>query len=112
MCHCLIDTEEDRVSTVAGVKALVEGLASQNPTAGIATAPKPFQSEYLAEVMALELLCPFELRRQHERALREGQIEPYSIALRYRIPVEMAELGMYETYLRSVEGLRNNLLVN
>jgi hypothetical protein len=97
MCHCLIDlSNEDRVFQEAEFMKLLEGLSS-----GIIIpfGNGPIATESLAEIMALELLYPLELRKSHLSMVRSSEVSPYALALRYRLPQEYAEFGMHETYL-------------
>lgn len=97
MCHCLVDARDDRVSSVSALRDLAQGLASKVTIPG--TGNGPLESELWAELLAIELLFPYELRKTHRQALKDGTITPYTLALRYRIPREYAELGMFDNVL-------------
>ncbi len=103
LCHCLVDTEADRVSSLAGLLQLAQGLASKITIPG--TGNGPLQSEIWAELLAIELLFPYELRKTHIADLKAGNIVPHNLALRYRIPDEYAEFGMFDDVLNFMEEL-------
>jgi IrrE N-terminal-like domain len=99
MCHCLIDQENDRVSNVADLQRLLEELAARLQTEKTWA---PMQSERSAEVMAIELLFPYELRRQHLEEFRAGKLTIGKIAKRYQIPTAIADIGLYQSYIESI----------
>ena len=98
MCHCVLDDDDDlRVYDVPKLKTLAEGLA-----ASLTFVDSPILSEKIAEIMAIELLFPLEFRLKHLDEYRNKTISDYSLALRYRIPVEFAEIAMFDTYIEKV----------
>lgn len=108
MCHCLIDNNENRVSNINDLKKQIEGLASR-VTVSLLNKDEKIASEQWAELMALEILYPMELRLKHVKALKSGTITPHMLALRYRIPEEYAEFGMGEAFLEaSAKALRGD----
>lgn len=109
MCHCLIDCDEDRVWNTDLLKKLAENLASKFSIAALRD--KPLLSEHLAEMLALELLFPYELRRGFVTALKDGKITPYQLALRFRIPEQYAELSMYDHYMKFIGETRGDKLI-
>ena len=64
------------------------------------------QSELLAEVGALELLWPFQIRRK----MITDTIDPDVIAKEFCIPLRYAILGIEPGYNESVEWLFENTL--
>jgi hypothetical protein len=107
MCHCLIDnSDEFRVLSTSTLTKLIEGLASSMPING----DLRLASEHLAEMMAIEILFPLEMRLSHIDQYRDGKISDNNLALRYRIPVEYAEIGMYQSYIDKFSSKRTKLI--
>lgn len=102
LCHCLIDNDGERVTTEDGLMTLLEGLASK---INLEKEGGPLHSEQLAEILALELLYPMKFRRSHIEGFRKGKITAHNLALRYRIPAQFAEFGMYDTYFNAMDAL-------
>lgn len=110
LCHCLIDDSRDeRIAGVDSLKLLLQYLAARIDATKFVY--KPFASEQWAEIMALEILFPYELRRQYVEKLKDGTITPYNLALRYRIPTEYAEIGMYDSFLDFAREFRGDTLL-
>lgn len=62
----------------------------------------PYETELDAEVMALETLFPYELRRSYCDKYDSGTVTAHQLALRYRLPVEYIETSMVASYFSSV----------
>lgn len=114
MWHCVLDAEPGtRITSTADLLKLSEYL-SDDLLAHIADEAHgfpPFNSEELAEIMAIETLFPMELRRHLCDPLDEGKISPLQIALRYRIPQEYVHVGMGAAYFSSALRGRGDKLV-
>jgi len=109
LCHCLIDNSDaTRVSNATDLKNLLQGLASG---IGKITDEGPMDSEKTAEILALEILCPAELRSVHAPELRAGKISIEQLAKRFLVPVDYLEFGMYDSYLRAILQVRHGQLV-
>jgi hypothetical protein len=108
LCHCVLDTEQDRVSTVIQALNLVEELATKPWTPN----SPPMLSEKVAEVVALELLCPLELREEFVEPYRKGEVTANQLALRFRIPQDFIEVAMGEVYIDSIRSIRRGKLVD
>lgn len=88
MCHALEGDQSLRVSGAADMERLIKALQSQHPAEAGAVF-RPFLSEKMAEVCALELLCP--LRDRKRIIAKRGSAEEMSdmaIAKAFWIPVE------------------------
>lgn len=105
MFHCILDIDANsRVTDFNGLMKLSELLVSD--VASHLTDYQPHDTEQDAEILALEVLFPLELRRHHLEDYRKGLITDYQLALRYRIPEEYARLGMYAHYVDQIERMR------
>jgi hypothetical protein len=90
MYHCVIDNDtETRTSNPGEVSALLEELGSP-VMPGRSKKINPNQSaldtEYDAELLAVETLFPLELRKHHMHDYNNQKISSFQIALRYKIP--------------------------
>jgi hypothetical protein len=98
MFHCLIDDETELVSDTKTLVKLTEDLATR--MAALDTGiDGPMLTEGIAEILALEMLFPLELRQHHIADFRANKISAYQLALRYRIPEIYAEFGMLQSRL-------------
>lgn len=110
MFHCMLDHSADqRVTEVQSLLKLAELLVSG--ASRTLSDFEPHNTEQDAEILALEVLFPLELRLSHAERYSEGLITDYQLALRYRIPQEYARIGMYSNYMRGIQSLRGEALI-
>ena len=105
MYHCIIDKpEENRVFDVEGLLKLSDHFTNSFLSRiGDQGEPyPPFETELDAEVMALETLFPYELRKIYCDDYDNGNVTALQLALRYRIPVEYVDMSMKANYFSSV----------
>lgn len=90
LCHILIDTDEDfqpdPCVTIANMKDTPQFLEEHNPPAT--------DSEYLAEVIAMELIYPLEHRREDIKSLEAGKTTIEAIAEHRDVPLKYVSLGV------------------
>lgn len=111
MYHCLLDSHPaNRVTDISGLMKLGQMLVSDS-YATIEDYP-PHHTEEWAEILALETLFPIELRSYHKEAYDKGEISPFELALRYRIPEMYVRQGMLKGYYESIYNLRVDTFVN
>lgn len=93
MCHVLIDGEEDFQSdpckTIGGLKD-GGGILDEHST------PEA-DSEYLAEIIAMELIYPLEFRRDDRKRLKEGATLE-ELAADRNVPAKYISLGASDTW--------------
>lgn len=114
MYHCILDREpQTRISNTADLLKLSEYLTADllEELAGEAETFVPFDSEKLAEILAIETLFPMELRRMLCDPLDDGKITHRQVALRYRIPEEYVHIGMSAGYYTAALRGRENGLI-
>lgn len=106
MYHCMLDmTDAERVSTPDGLMRLAEQLVAPGLDVEVAGF-EAFETESIAEVLALETLFPLELRQYHSKDFEDGNITAYQLALRYRIPELYVEYGMHPHYMQAINEWR------
>jgi hypothetical protein len=110
MYHCMIDKEQaHRVTGVEQLMKLAEYLVSE--TTPTMERYEAYDTEFYAEILALETLFPLELRQYHRAAYEAGEISDYQLALRYRIPEDYARSAMYPDYFRQISKVRQDTLI-
>lgn len=107
MCQALLDDDAMCVNDSESALALIESLLSETDTKELLSSVEPFRSEKLAEMLALELMCPIEERRQicDARASKRVVASDMQIAKEYRIPVVYVPVIFGEDYIGAVERL-------
>lgn len=110
MYHCLLDVAPDsRVSNTGDLMTLSEHLVSESSF--VIPGFEPHTTEQQAEVLALETLCPLELREHHIEQYEQSEITSHQIALRYRIPENFVQIAMYPSYLEAIHEIRQDKLI-
>jgi len=94
MMH-LFDSAEEAVSDRDKFFTLMDEIDAPPPPAG--QSPM-LSSEYFAEWMALLLLAPKPLRDEYKRKLGAGEITPYDVAWKFRIPQSVVRSLMSDRY--------------
>ncbi len=115
MYHCILDAQPgSRITNTGDLLTLSEYLTDDllSELADEADKFAPFETEKLAEIMAIETLIPIELRRHLADALDGGLVTPHQIALRYRIPEEYVGISMSAGYFSAVIRGRDGKLVD
>jgi len=107
MCHALLNDEAMCVSGAAAAETLINALLSEADTRELLSSVEPFRSEKLAELLALELLCPVEERRRIHDARAAGTLtaSDRQLAIEYRIPVVYVPIIFSESYISQIERL-------
>lgn len=95
LCHIAIDTEEDFSTAAIDTleRMLSPGLDKDAPE------NLAFRSGILAELVAWELLYPFENRAGDKDAIQEGTESVANIAKRYQIPEDVVEMVLRTPYM-------------
>ncbi|GAB5509186.1 MAG: hypothetical protein Rhims3KO_05870 [Hyphomicrobiales bacterium] len=95
-CHIAIDGHEDwQADGVVTVEELINDLRSESSGAPI----YEVQSEYLAEIVAIELLYPFEFRQVD---LESGKAAS-ELADEYQVPTYVVELALSSSHIKLAE---------
>lgn len=102
LCHLMNDEEDDwsAIGTETISNLLREWEMCLNDGVGHADPVNPLQSEYLAEIGAIELLYPFEFREADLVKLASGETTIAKIALEHEAPAYAIEqaLAHHETF--------------
>ena len=102
LLHAIIDDDED--CTPYGNLTLEELVAEGRigHLCNESTNGKPVQSEWIAEVAAIELMYPNHYRVDDERALSRGEASLSHLALRFDIPEMFIETALQPSYRRAI----------
>lgn len=115
MYHCVIDrTEKLRVTSVNDLLDLKDALVSPiYPHRSKQLTPDlgPFDTESDAELLAVETLFPYELRRTHIEGYYQGKPTATNLAMRYVIPEYYIPLAMQKKHLELIRKFRAEKLV-
>lgn len=105
MCHAFLDDDAMCVNDPAEVMVLINSLRSDIETKELLASVEPFKSEKLAEVLALELLCPVEERASisERRASGELDVSDMGLAIEYRIPVMYIPTIFSSDYIATIQ---------
>lgn len=109
MCHAFLNDDGMCVNDAKAVENLVNALISETNTRQLLSSLEPFKSEKIAEVFALELLCPVEERRRiHDaRVAARLEVSDMQLAIEYRIPVAYVPVIFGADYISLIERLLN-----
>lgn len=96
--HCILDdSDARRVGTIEDLIKLSESLV--NRTLAAMEKSETMLTEVFAEVMAIELMFPLELREAWAEDYRSGALTDMQIALRLKIPEQIVRSAMAPSYL-------------
>lgn len=98
----VFDNEDEVVSNAERFHELMEEVDS--PRMGGDISPR-YISEFSAMWMALLILCPRDARNEWKGRLERGEVTPYQVALRFRIPEDVVHGLMDDYYERAYERL-------
>lgn len=98
----VFDNEEEVVSDAERFHELMEEVDS--PRMGGDMSPR-YISEFGAMWMALLILCPRNARNEWKGRLERGEVTPYQVALRFRIPEDVVHGLMDDYYERAYDRL-------
>ena len=100
MCHAILDEDDDRVTNARDLIPHIQALhANILPTSAV-------QSEFMAEVLAVELLMPYELRCHHIEDFSSGKVSARELGLRYWLPPYFVSMAMTPALFSIVEQAR------
>jgi Zn-dependent peptidase ImmA (M78 family) len=103
--HCVLDQKDQtHIGNINDLKALAETLVNRS-IAAIDTV-RGFDTEMAAEVMAIEVLFPLELREAHVESYRAGLLTDLQLAMRYKIPEQIVRSAMAPHYIETIQRLR------
>lgn len=118
MYHCILDEpQENRVRSFKDLYKLSDYFTNSflNVIADEMEEEEdfpPFETEEIAEIMAIETLFPIELRRTYCDDFDSGKITARQLSLRYRIPIEYIYTSMIDSYFSAVSRGRNMIDIN
>lgn len=113
MIHCVIDgAENQRVSNLNDLAKLSEMLVSESFNTIVPEEFLPHTSENWAEILALEILFPMELRSHFKSDYDAGTITDIVLAKRFMIPEAFIRTAMADGYYKAMYSLRADSLVN
>jgi len=93
MGHLVIDQPDNlTVHAVSLIKELC------NPIVAKFDSHQPLQSEYVAEIFAIETLFPYQTRQPHLERIRRGEDTALSVATHFRIPEKRVEMALEKDY--------------
>jgi Zn-dependent peptidase ImmA (M78 family) len=99
ICHVVVDEREDwNPDGYDTLQRLVTGPLDLEAEENAA-----FRSEHIAELVATELLYPFENRKADRLAVAEGRLTVELLAGRYRLPVQIIERVLTPAYMSMCE---------
>ena len=99
MCHALLDESTTRVDGIERLRTLVDHLLLPDISKDALSACPPFASEKLAEIAAIELLCPVEDRKSIAARRAAESISDMRIATEFRIPVDWVKRVFDQKYI-------------
>lgn len=109
MYHCMLDrTSDERTSSVSELGRLIELLGHY--TSSISGTFKPYETERVAENMALETLFPVEYRLKLVEDYWSGEVTAYQIAKMFCIPEYYISYSFQPSYLKAIVSYRKPLL--
>jgi Zn-dependent peptidase ImmA (M78 family) len=96
LCHLMIDEKDDwsvlGVETISGL--LLEWKLQSENGVGHTNPTDPLQSEYLAEIAAIELMYPVEYRSADLKKLEANETTVARIALEHNIPAHAVDQAL------------------
>lgn len=99
LCHIAIDVEEDySTNAIDTLERMVTVGLDKDAPENLAV-----RSEHLAEMVAWELLYPFENRQKDKEAMVAGQTTKAALAQQYKIPEHVIEMVLRTPYLDMCE---------
>jgi hypothetical protein len=111
MFHCLLDEKPTSRVTNADDVLKVGQMLIAKPYA-VVEDYEPHNTETIAELLALEVLFPIELRSRHKEAYDAGEITDYQLALRYRIPEFYVGIAMLKGYYEFIYANRLDTFIS
>ena len=105
MCQALLDDPAARVGGSEQLRNLVDHLLLPDiPRDNLSSSPQ-FASEKLAEVAAIELLCPVLDRKKIAPRRASGAVTDNRIAIEFRVPVTFIKRIFDQKYIDLMEKL-------
>jgi hypothetical protein len=106
LCHSLESSEGCHDASSTAMDNLVDSFSLQSHAKNGNTGFPPFEAEILAQVGAIELLCPIEMRKQ----LLSGPapIDAITLSQNFEIPIEIAQKIVDPGYNDAIEWLLAN----
>lgn len=103
MCHSFIDDKDSWVKDESALIELADWLRlPPEHKESLHSFAQSIQSEKIAEVVALELLCPVQLRKQVAEKRKEQHISDRTIATEFRVPTVFVDLIFRQNYIERV----------
>lgn len=118
MYHCILDTpQENRITSFDDLRKLSDYFTNSflNLIADEMEEEEefpPFDTEAIAEFMAIETLFPIELRKTYCDDFDSGKITARQLSMRYRIPIEYIHTSMIASYFSAVSRGRVEVDIN
>lgn len=102
LCHLILDSEEDYTKSPPSFVEELIGQITGEPR-------KDLASERMAEIAALELLFPHDLRRSFMKDFETGKYSLLDIATILRIPQQYAEICYHRRYIDYMVEVRRKM---
>lgn len=98
MAHLVIDTKESHIDDCL---RLISNLI--DPSIAAIVKNEDLQSEFLAEMVAVELLMPFEMRDRYIAEIAGKRTTPFEIADRHKIPQYIVTSYLSPSYHKTIK---------
>jgi len=118
LCHILIDKESDfsqdgaqTLNKMIEAKAM-ERFLDENKIPqedGMKVPDNEVQSENIAEIIATEIMYPYEFREKDLAQLKAGKVTTASLALHFKVPPLIIQTALGADYLRVIKDMRKQL---
>lgn len=95
MSHIIIDEPED---WSANGEATISHLLELQRLTGVHTGPAELNSEKLAEIAAIELMMPYDLRKGDVDLIAKGEQTIASLGLHYDVPDHIVEYALSDSF--------------
>jgi len=105
LCHLILDSAEEYTKSPPSFVEQLLGQITGEPREDLV-------SERTAEIAALELLFPHDLRRSFMELFKNGRLSLLKIATILRIPQKYAEICYHRRYIDYMADVRSEMAAN